>query len=84
MPIQRTPEIVVTPSAPALDDAAKLLDSARDRVFAERPAQAQPQAPAPAARPAAPVGQHPTALGSEFEKSSKRRWPVISPPATQP
>ncbi|SFB38880.1 Flagellar biosynthesis protein, FliO [Rhizobium sp. NFR07] len=72
VPIQRTPEIIVTPSAPALDDAAKLLDSARDRVFAERPAhaqaQTQAQASAPAARPAPPVGQHPTALGSDFER----------------
>jgi hypothetical protein len=66
VPIQQPPEVVATPPAPVLDDAAKLLDSARDRVFAERPNQTQ--APAPAVRPAPPVGRHPTALGSDFEK----------------
>jgi hypothetical protein len=70
VPIQRAPESAAGPPTPALDDAAKLLDSARDRVFAERPNQspAQPMAPTPAIRPAAPVGEHTTALGSDFEK----------------
>ncbi|AYD01137.1 flagellar biosynthetic protein FliO [Neorhizobium sp. NCHU2750] len=61
---------------PLIDDAARLLDSERDRVFAERPA---PQ-PAPVARPApaaalnvsSPVsaaGDRATSpLGSDFEK----------------
>jgi hypothetical protein len=70
VPIQRAPESAAGPPTPALDDAAKLLDSARDRVFSERPNQspAQPMAPTPAIRPAAPVGEHTTALGSDFEK----------------
>jgi hypothetical protein len=66
VPLQQAPEVAVPSSAPAIDDAAKLLDSARDRVFAERPNQSP--APTPAVRPAPPVGQHPTALGSDFEK----------------
>jgi hypothetical protein len=66
VPLQQAPEVAVAPSAPAIDDAAKLLDSARDRVFAERPSQ--PPVLTPAVRPAPPVGQHPTALGSDFEK----------------
>jgi hypothetical protein len=49
--------------SPALDDAARVLETARDRVFAEKTAPV-----APAARPAAPAGEHAKALGSDFEK----------------
>ncbi len=52
-----------TAKGPALDDASKLLDTARERVFAER----APAAPV-AQRPSAPVGDSSKALGSEFEK----------------
>jgi hypothetical protein len=52
-----------TPNSPALDDAARLLETARDRVFAEKTTPV-----APPARPAAPAGEHAKALGSDFEK----------------
>lgn len=62
-PVRRPAEQV---AAPAADDAARLLDTARDRVFAERPvAQAVPM---PSARPAAPSGENGKSLGSDFEK----------------
>lgn len=55
---------------PALDDAAQLLDSQRNRVFAEH--NAAPAATVPVARPAPqPVTAstaRPTGLGSDFEK----------------
>ncbi len=55
---------------PALDDAARLLESQRDRVFAERSTPAA--AAAPAIRPVSqqtPVpAEKPTGLGSDFEK----------------
>lgn len=69
-PVQPQPR-VETPAAtqPALDDAARLLESQRDRVFAERNTAA---AAAPVARPAPqpnPVAtEKPTGLGSDFEK----------------
>lgn len=59
---------------PQLDDAARLLDSQRDRVFADRgaaPAAAAPAAPAPSARPIAtpaPAVANPAPLGSDFDK----------------
>lgn len=70
-PVQSQPR-AETPAArqPALEDAARLLDSQRDRVFAERSAPAP--VPTPAARPApmpTPVpADRPTGLGSDFEK----------------
>lgn len=69
-PVQPQPRME-TPAAtqPALDDAARLLEGQRDRVFAERNTAA---APAPVARPAPqpnPVAtDRPTGLGSDFEK----------------
>ncbi len=71
-PVQSQPQPrVETPVAtqPALDDAARLLESQRDRVFAERNTAA---AAAPVVRPAPqpnPVAtERPTGLGSDFEK----------------
>jgi hypothetical protein len=66
-PVRPAPAVA---SVPALDDAARLLDSARDRVFAEggtRQAAATP----PVIRPAAQAASSPAAakpLGSDFER----------------
>ncbi len=55
---------------PALDDAARLLDSQRDRVFAERSVPAAASAPVarPAPQPVVVSAEKPTGLGSDFEK----------------
>lgn len=70
-PVQPQPR-AVAPAAgqPALDDAARLLDSQRERVFAERsaPAAAPAIAPRPAPQPNVISAERPTGLGSDFEK----------------
>jgi hypothetical protein len=71
VPVQPQPRAVAPAAAqPALDDAARLLDSQRDRVFAERsvptPAPAAPVRPA--TQPNAIATERPTGLGSDFEK----------------
>ena len=53
---------------PTLDDAARLLDSQRDRVFAERSVPPPSPAPIPASRPNPVPADRPTGLGSDFEK----------------
>eukprot|EP00913_Durusdinium_trenchii_P008269 g7766.t1 len=59
----------VAPSAPALDDAARLLDTARDRVFADgRPGADNPLPPAPIAATRLPAGDERRTIGSDFEK----------------
>jgi hypothetical protein len=65
---------VSTPAAqaPDLSDAVHLLDTARDRVFADKtatePAKVAALPTAASQRPAAPTGEHSKALGSDFEK----------------
>jgi len=70
-PVQSRPRVETAAAPqPSFDDAASLLDSQRDRVFAERSTPQPAAAPAirPVSQQAAAPAERPTGLGSDFEK----------------